>query len=159
MFKYILGIYSFFILSLLYLDSSPARLSTFIHFYCCQHLLSFLFLHFLEKLVLSGQTPGSLSVVGCTFSSQLPAFQHSWISCLVFSSAFGYDVPFRSLEMHLSSPWSHSCCHTFSSTFILLYTCLPGLSHAYLGLIEFLWTRSLLVLKKKKKNYVQATCC
>ena len=77
---------------------------------------------------------------------------------LLSSSAFACDVPFRSLEMNLSSPWSHSYRHTLSFTFILLYTLSPGLSHAYLGLIEFLWTRSLLVFKKKK-NYIQATCC
>ena len=44
MLKYTLGIYSFFILSLLSPDSSSACLSTFIPFYCCQHLLSSLFL-------------------------------------------------------------------------------------------------------------------
>ena len=128
MLKYTLGIYSFFILFLLSLDSSLTLLSTSIHFYCYQHLLSSLFLFFFlffflfvvdfvihwnetakglhvfpipipppppsppipSRFSQCGRSwffPGRLqarSVVGCTFSSQLPAFQHSWISCLVF---------------------------------------------------------------------------
>ena len=127
MLKYTLGIYSFFILFLLSLDSSPTLLSASIHFYCYQHLLSSLFLYFWEKLVLSGQTPGSLCCrmhlflpVACIPArlNLMPCFLPLPLLMLSHSDLLRWIYPHLDLTLIIAFPF----------TFILLYTFSPGLS-------------------------------